>query len=279
MTLELFVDNSKNESNKYSWNDEDIQSFKEMIRKENINCRMDDIFLLSFLRARKFDRERALKLLKSYYSVRERYPDYFQDHNPLAVKEALDMKIYGYLRQTDQEGRVIGIGKTRNWDPCKIHIKQLLKSTLMFYDMLLHEHVMQVNGYIVIFDSEGLTWRHVIQLTPSVIHSIISIMLHSTPVRYKAIHIINVGKFVYLFMSAFMPFIPYKIKKRIHFHSSGMESLHKFIDPKYLPIEYGGELPSCDLAECNEKLLEFQEFFVEQEKFWNKSSKNNSSIN
>ncbi|XP_023238562.1 alpha-tocopherol transfer protein-like isoform X3 [Centruroides sculpturatus] len=219
MAHKIFIDSSKEEK-LYTWNEKELRSFKDIIIKEKINCRMDDLFLLSFLRARKFDRERALKLLKSYYSARKRNWDMFNDFNPLAMKEYLDMKMVGYLQQTDQEGRVLGIGRSCAYP----------KKT--FYDKCL-----------------------------------LSKNIGSTPIRYKEIHVVNIGKFAHAFIAAFLPFLPYKIKKRMHFHSSGMESLHKFIDPKYLPVEYGGELPPFDPTECNEKLLEYQDFFEEQEKY------------
>ncbi|XP_067134223.1 clavesin-1-like [Centruroides vittatus] len=277
MTLGLFVDRSENESSKYTWNDKEIRNFKDIIIKEKINCRMDDMFLLSFLRARKFDRERAVKLLRNYYSSREKNPSMFTDFNPLAVKEYLDMKMIGYLQQTDQEGRVIGIAKCPKWDPCKVHFKTIIKCKLMFHDILLNEHVMQVNGFVMILDAETLSWRHIIQMTPSTVHTVASLIFGCSQVRYKAIHVVNIGTFVQAFFTAFLPFLPYKIKKRIHFHSSGMESLHKFVDPKYLPADFGGELPPFDPTECNEKLLEFQEFFEEQEKYWSDRSSCNLS--
>ncbi|XP_023238561.1 clavesin-2-like isoform X2 [Centruroides sculpturatus] len=266
MAHKIFIDSSKEEK-LYTWNEKELRSFKDIIIKEKINCRMDDLFLLSFLRARKFDRERALKLLKSYYSARKRNWDMFNDFNPLAMKEYLDMKMVGYLQQTDQEGRVLGIGRSCNWDPCRVHAKMVVKLTLMFQDMALTEHVIQVNGFVMLLDAATISWRHVIQLTPYTMHTIVTVLLGSTPIRYKEIHVVNIGKFAHAFIAAFLPFLPYKIKKRMHFHSSGMESLHKFIDPKYLPVEYGGELPPFDPTECNEKLLEYQDFFEEQEKY------------
>lgn len=270
MTGGIFIDASKNENKKYSWNDKELQTFKDVIIREKINCRTDDKFLLSFLRARKFERERAIKLLKNYYSSREKNQDIFAEFNPLAVKKYLDMKVVGYLEQTDQDGRVLAIGKTPRWDPSKIHLKEILKCTLMLQDMVLTEHIFQVNGLVMILDAETLSWRHTFQLTPSTIHSVISLLFGSTPVSYKEIHIINIGRFVHAFLAAFMPFLPYKIKKRLYLHSSGMESLHKFIDPKYLPSDFGGELPAFDPTQCNERLLEHQQFFMDNEKYWKK---------
>lgn len=41
----------------------------------------------------------------------------------------------------------------------------------------------------------------------------------------------------------FKPFINEKMKSRIFFHGEDRESLHKHIDPKFLPKRYGGVHP------------------------------------
>ncbi|XP_023240242.1 alpha-tocopherol transfer protein-like isoform X2 [Centruroides sculpturatus] len=226
------------------------------------------MFLLSFLRARKFDKERAIKLLKNYYSTRKKYPNIFDKFNPAAVKKYLDMKIVGYLPHTDQDGSILGIGRCPCWDPSKVHVSEVVKCFMMFIDMAITGHIIQVNGIVIILDAKTLYWRHVLQLTPTTLYCIVSIVFQSTPISYKAIHVINIGTFVYAFYTAFRLFLPYKMKKRLHFHSSGIESLHKFISPQHLPVEYGGQLPPLDLTECNENIIKFQEYFEENQKYF-----------
>lgn len=34
----------------------------------------------------------------------------------------------------------------------------------------------------------------------------------------------------------------------MHFHGSDMKSLHKFLDPDFLPSNYGGNLPKIDYS-------------------------------
>ncbi|XP_067140095.1 alpha-tocopherol transfer protein-like [Centruroides vittatus] len=226
------------------------------------------MFLLSFLRARKFDKEKAIKLLRNYYSTRKKFPNIFGEFNPSAVKKYLDMKMIGYLPHTDQDGSVLGIGRCPCWDPSKVHVSEVVKCFIMFLDMAITGHIIQVNGIVIILDAEKLSWRHVLQLTPSTLFCIVSIVFQSIPVSYKAIHVINIGPLVYAFYTAFRPFLPYKIKKRLHFHSSGIESLHKFISPQHLPVEYGGQLPPLDVTECNESIMKFQEYFEDNQKYF-----------
>ncbi|XP_023219646.1 alpha-tocopherol transfer protein-like [Centruroides sculpturatus] len=117
MNADLLVkDCSNKESKDYlTWNKSEFEIFKRMVIEQNINCRLDDMFLLSFLRARKFDKERAIKLLKNYYSTRRKYSDMFGEFNPAAVKKCLDTKIVGYLPHTDQDGSILGIARSRKY--------------------------------------------------------------------------------------------------------------------------------------------------------------------
>lgn len=43
----------------------------------------------------------------------------------------------------------------------------------------------------------------------------------------------------------FTPFLSDSIKKRIFFHGSDLDSLHKQIDPQSLPLCYGGSQGEC----------------------------------
>lgn len=265
----LVQDFSKKEKEEYqSWNEQEVESFRKIIIELKVNCPLDDIFLLSFLRARKFDRDRAVKLLKNYLSSRLKYQDIFKEYNPSSVKKYLDMKIVGYFPHTDEEGRIWGIGRCDHWDPSKVDIKVILKMFLMFLDMGLTGHVIQVNGFVMVLDANTLSWSHIFQLTPTTVFTVVSLIFGCTPISFKQIHVINIGKSVSAFYTLFKPFISYKIRKRIHFHTSGMESLHKFIKPQHLPVEYGGELPPFDPTECNENLMKYQEYFENNQQYY-----------
>ena len=68
---------------------------------------MDDAFLLRFLRARKFDYDRALELLLNYHAGRRAWPEVFQDLKPSTVKHVLDLGFLSVLPHPDPSGRYI----------------------------------------------------------------------------------------------------------------------------------------------------------------------------
>lgn len=73
----------------------------------NLRTRLDDSFLLRFLRARKFDYDRALQLLLNYHAGRKAWPEVFQDLKPSTVKHVLDLGFLTVLPQPDPKGRYI----------------------------------------------------------------------------------------------------------------------------------------------------------------------------
>lgn len=268
MNNEIVIGTIPEENKEQPWINKELQSFRELVLNDKqLYCPTDDIFLLSFLRGRKFDRERAHKLLKNYYSARKHYTETFTNFNPYSVKKCTDTKIMGFLKHTDQNGRAIGIGRASHWDSSKFHVKEILRAMLVHLDLLLVNPLTQINGFCLILDAKKLSWRHIIQLTPTTAYLIVSTIFGSYPLRYKAIHVVNIGTLVQAFLAAFLPFLPYKLKKRIHMHQD-FESLHKFIYPKYLPEDYGGELPPFDPEYSSNLLLEYQTFFEERERYW-----------
>lgn len=262
--------NDYSEKTELTYNEKELEEFRKLvIEDKDLNTRQDDIFLLSFLRVKKFNKSEALYLLKRYYEVRKIHKELFANFKPSSINTCLDTKVIGYLPNTDQHGRVIGVFLFRNWDLNQFSPLDIIRSMLISSDFLLNDHLFQVNGFSSIIDVEGLTWRHIIQATPRTIQLALSTLHGSFPVKYKEFHIINSNKLLRFGLSLVSPILPHKLKKRIHIHSDKLDSLHQFIEPKYLPSDFGGELPSYDPTFLYEKLKSNEAFFEENEKYWN----------
>ncbi|XP_067119766.1 clavesin-2-like [Centruroides vittatus] len=255
-----------NQNFDYNWNEEILEEFrKDVLKEKHLKCRTDDIFLLSFLRARKFDRERALTLLKTYYSTRKKNPIVYKNLKPSALEFVMEKNMMTCVKT---ENMVISMGRYSHWDPSKVGIIDVLRGILLMFDFQLNDHPIQVYGQHLLIDTKELSWRHIIQYTPRNAYLAVSNMFQCIPLRYNSLHFVNVNTYMKILYSILYPFLPYKLKKRINFHGSDMKELHKLIDPKYLPADFGGELLPFDAAECNRRLRENEEFFVENEKYW-----------
>lgn len=109
LTPELEAKAREELQEKPEWRLRDVQALRDMVLKErpNLRTRLDDAFLLRFLRARKFDYDRALQLLLNYHASRRAWPEVFQDLRPSAVRHVLDRGFLTVLPRPDPHGRYI----------------------------------------------------------------------------------------------------------------------------------------------------------------------------
>ncbi len=80
---------------------------KAMYFQTGLKCPTDDGFLLRFLRARKFDYDRAYEMLLNYYTIRAEHREYFDNLVPSTVKNVLDAGVSMILPKPDKHGRRI----------------------------------------------------------------------------------------------------------------------------------------------------------------------------
>ncbi|XP_067141839.1 alpha-tocopherol transfer protein-like isoform X1 [Centruroides vittatus] len=254
------------EKEEFPWDDKALQAFKRVIRGQGIKCRMDDIFLLGILRARKYDMERSLKMLKNYYEVRIGYPQYFKDLLPSKLEHALSLSFGQILPKPDSKGRFIYFCQNSKWDTSVANITDTFRTTVLMWDLMLNFHRTQENCIVIIIDSGGITLSQFLQISPSFINSTLNILLKDTyPLRYKEIHYVNMNIIIKAILTMMIPLLPAKLKERLHFHSD-MSTLHEFIHPDFLPLELGGNLPS-DPSEFNNMIRANEEFFRKNEEY------------
>jgi alpha-tocopherol transfer protein len=86
-----------------------IKQLRTLIISSEINRkgREDDSFLLRFLRAKKFDVDKAFKMIQKYYWMKEHSPELFHVSPPSDLKLMLEMQIQCMLNTKDQQGRQI----------------------------------------------------------------------------------------------------------------------------------------------------------------------------
>ncbi|XP_052742406.1 alpha-tocopherol transfer protein [Bicyclus anynana] len=199
--------------------------------------RTDDAYLLRFLRCRKFIPALAHKLMIRYEDLRKKYPHLY-DCNPFCLDRVKD--VYGgTLPDSPTNGRIT-IMRFGRWDTSAVPIEDVVRCALLMDEIAAMQPKLQVLGVTIIVDLEGLSVSHVRQLTPAIAHQIVSLMGVSFPLLNHGLHVIRYSWILNTFFYVFKQFIPAAAWNRMHFHGYDMTSLHKHIDPEYLPPEYGG---------------------------------------
>ncbi|XP_011505212.1 PREDICTED: alpha-tocopherol transfer protein isoform X2 [Ceratosolen solmsi marchali] len=225
-----------------------IHELREMIyeRGECMPHRMDDDFLLRFLRARNFNVNRAHRLIVRYYTFKEEHPEIHQDVNPVEMRHIGEEDIMTVPAYRTPCGRRMMIYRMGNWDPRKYSVEEIFKATVIILELGLLEPRAQILGGVVVFDLEGITMSHAWMITPQVASMVLSLMVAAFPMTTHAIHILHQSWIFDTMFAVFKPLIDSRMNHKIFFHGDNMESLHRHIPPAYLPKKYGGtreELP------------------------------------
>nr|XP_034326775.1 alpha-tocopherol transfer protein-like [Crassostrea gigas] len=292
---------------KAEWRSRDIQALRDMVNKnKDLHVRTDDAFLLRFLRAKKFEYDRAYNLLVSHFQMKKENPKLFENLRPSAVKHVLEAGVTGVLPHRDKEGRRVIIFRPGLWDPSRFPIDDVFRTNLLTLSKIIQDEVTQVNGLIMVTDLNGIGWAHAKNMSPlyakrvtsllqdeeSQINGILMIMdlkrvgwkhvknispLYSKrmmsllqdafPARFKGLHYLNEpAVFDYIF-AIVKQFMKEKTVSRLHFHGKNVQELTEFIDPEYLPEEYGGKAPPFSNKDWMEELLKCDAEFDDEAKY------------
>lgn len=133
-----------------------LRAFRQLIEQHQEENNFDehtDVFLLKFLRHRKFDVDDAYKLLEKYYSNRESKPDIFRNLTRKNVKKTLEQGIVGVLQQRDVKGRVIMTFNFSKWNmSLPFHFEKLLRVWVYTLEKVFESQETQINGVVVVCD-------------------------------------------------------------------------------------------------------------------------------
>lgn len=227
-----------------------LEDLRELIyqRGDFEPIRMDDDYLLRFLRARNFKLDAAYRLLQNYYNFRQNNYNFY-DVNPLDFYYIGDADIVSVVPYREQNGRRIIILKIGKWDTANIPVDDLFKATIATLEAGILEPRAQILGGVAILDMEGLTMNHAWQITPTIVSKVVEVMVTSLPYKIAAIHIVNESWMFEKIFSMFKPFLTERYREMVFFHGQDRKSLHQHIEPKYLPEVYGGVRPEYGYAD------------------------------
>ncbi|XP_076840323.1 alpha-tocopherol transfer protein-like [Brachyhypopomus gauderio] len=264
LTAELVAKAREELQEKPEWRLRDVQALRDMIMKEqpNLRTRLDDAFLLRFLRARKFDYDRALQLLLNYHGSRRAWPEVFQDLKPSTVKHVLDLGFLTVLPRPDPQGRYILCLRPGKWKPNDYPFVDNIRAIYLTLEKLIQPEETQVNGIVILVDYNGVGLSQASNPGPLLSKKVVGILQDGFPIRIKAVNIINEPRIFKGIFAIIKPFLKEKMAERFVLHGSDLSSLHRVIPRSVLPEEYGGVAGHLDMSAWAHALLKAEEEFV-----------------
>ncbi|XP_002734110.1 alpha-tocopherol transfer protein-like [Saccoglossus kowalevskii] len=221
--------------------------------RPDIKFRTDDAFLLRFLRARKFDVNRAFKNLVAYYEIRHEYPEVFDNLEVDKLKYIWEEGLDGMFPGKDSEGRRVGVFRPGKLDVDKYSVKDMARASVLTIEKMLEDEESQITGVVMIGDFADYTAKHALHNGPSFAKLMMSITESAMPIRNKGVHFVNTPSIFEAGMAIWSVFMTEKMKKRIRVHGDEYGTLHKYIPSANLPSDYGGTQPS--VTECTTKWM------------------------
>ncbi|KAL0821305.1 hypothetical protein ABMA28_005899 [Loxostege sticticalis] len=236
-----------------------IEDLRNLIyeRGECTPPRMDDAFLLRFLRARRSVPARAHRLLVRYCTFREQHPHLWRDVDWFSLTR-LGCVFEGVLFDRPDVGRLI-ICRLGQWDPDQFPVDDLIRGCLLLLEVGIMQPKLQILGGTALIDCEGITMKHFRQLSPAIALQAMNVMGFAFPLHQRGVHVVNCSRIFETLFNFFRRFAPADdLWKRVHFHGYDMSSLHRYISPDCLPKRYGGHRDEVSLEQWLTKIRKYK---------------------
>ncbi|XP_068090893.1 alpha-tocopherol transfer protein isoform X2 [Hyperolius riggenbachi] len=200
-------------------------------------------------------------LLKNYHRWRKECPEITADLRPSPLLNLYSTGYHGVLRSRDASGSKVVIYRIDKWDPKLFGAYEVFRVSLITSELIVKDAETQRNGVKAIFDLQGFRLAHAFQVTPTLAKRIAAVMTDSFPLKVRGIHLINEPLYFHPVYALIRPFLPDKIKERVHMHGSNFTpTLHQHFSENILPPEYGGIGPP-----INDLCQEWTEYIMRSE--------------
>lgn len=216
----------------------------------------DEKVLLRYLYFASFNVDNAFDKLKYVFKLKRDHSDWYaQKRDPEIHDKILKRKIHTMLEDRDRKGRRVYLINLGNVVVGEFLPWLMFQTDDLWLELAMDEEETQKNGLAFIIDMAGISWKFMRYFTPTIV-TVSTRKAENIPLRSIQYHLINTGVLLNTMVSIVFPFLSPATKENIHFHKGDMKSLHKFIDPEILPVEYGGSRPSIDYEMAAAKYLD-----------------------
>ena len=205
--------------------------------------RQDGRFLLRFLRARKFDTNRAAQLYCNYYKFRHKYAHLLGDMHPRAVDHVLRSGLMGVTDLRRRDGSIAIQLCPARWDPDTVPFTDNFKTLILLLEKLIEDEENQIHGFTILNNQIDVPFSTIFRLsqTEQIRKGVFTELLQdSFPGRFKGMHLVNQAWYISLVLGVIRPFMKQKMRERLFLHGVDYETLHEHFDPNLLPPGLGG---------------------------------------
>lgn len=172
---------------------DDLKALKDWISKQpHLKVRLDDQFLIAFIRGCKYSLERAKEKIDTFYSVRTNCPEFYKNRDPLnpTIADIISDGAFVPLPNfSGQDGVRLLLFKISLCDLSKYTFEECVKMFFTTFDiMLMKDDNLVIAGGKLIVDLSNLTLGHYLGMTPSIVMKSLALLQNALPLRQKGFH-------------------------------------------------------------------------------------------
>ncbi|KAI4488608.1 hypothetical protein M0802_011424 [Mischocyttarus mexicanus] len=268
-----------------------LLKLEEWIRERNLSG-IPIEQLAIFAHSCNFQTDATLRCMEAYYKIKKNCPQIFsnRDSKSESLEFTLNVIRFAALPVPDPNGYRIICHGLKDPDPNKHHFEDDAKLIMMTIDANLYTEGCEP-GYLFILDMADVKLAHLAKLPIRSLQKFFEYIQEGMPIRLKGIHILNATWIFDKLLMIIKPFVRSEFLKlvkltnkkalvlflqilfqinsslQIHTYTGQVSEIHKYIPPKYLPKDYGGELDSFEVfhEQNSLKLQQLKDYFLEEE--------------
>ncbi|XP_055608997.1 clavesin-1-like isoform X5 [Uranotaenia lowii] len=250
---------AREELNEYDHvRDQAMEQMREYIAKhpQFRNCWTEPLFLLRFLRYRKFNVVAACEFLEKWLIGRVEARDFCVVDNPDGLTQLIDQAMIVPLGK-DSQNRVVTVIRCGHYDPALTTPEQVTQLGTLAVEVFADDERFQVHGLIAILDLGEFSMAHLGRWTFTKLKTVMTAARDILPFRVKEVHLVRMPIYLTSAVDFCLNILSSKLQFRVKFHKS-IDDLKAAIDESVLPDIYGGKQ---SLEEANER---FRQKVLEQ---------------
>ena len=195
----------------------DIEALRDKIqlRPDILINRDDDEFLVRFLRARKYNKDKAFELLCNYCQFRRKHQTFFKSLKVSCLRPVFEDGLPMVSPGRDQYGRSVIFLFSGNWNTSLYTFEDILRALLLTVEYLIESERTQLFGVTLVIDFTGWKLGDTKLINKQHLLDAVNVFQNCFPARFKGIHLINQPWYVRMMLTLIKPSLKRKAASRV----------------------------------------------------------------